>query len=1184
MTFRGQNYLSSAIRRVGRDIGTLSRTQQLTAQRGQLQINQRRLQTQRLIAANELNAINSGSRSLNIQRAKAQLDNNEFVHSQKIRRNYEQQLGVISQSLQQQTKIEQLTRAQATGKPVGRGLSRLEPAQIQRNLQAAYVAQERLLNQGATLRAEEEQLTSTLSTQSIAAQQVAAREAEMFQRRAVLIEQLKTLDGAEELNTIKLKQNAVAMSMLPWEKFERGSRAVEHAGRVIQMFGLISTAVFGYAAEQAAKFSTQSVLAATQVVDAGNKSIKNVQQVGAGINQALGQFLASGQTTAKPEELSAGIYRIYSSISLPGNQKQRVKEGIGLLKEFNQVLTANYGMVSFNDVIDAGVRIINNFDRNLKDVPRDLNTMQAAVRYGNLNMAEFISTLNQAAPAGKAAGYSFNQVASTIAFLSRTLSPRFAAAGYARLTELLSKNAAQFRTSGIEVEKAGGGLRDINVIIDEMLKKFPKLGTGQLSVTTFLKNITGTQGYIQARRALTQLLTNPQGAKQLQAQITGDLGELARSAAAAGISPGVAWAKFSNQLRGMVLLIGQGAIPAFIQLSKPIERMIAAFDKLSPHAQRFIGYLGVIVSVGALAGGTLMTIVGGLGVVASAIGKMIRLGGEGGLLGRIFGGGALAGEAGSASIGVALSLGLVAAIPLLIMYHKQVMMVINALGGLHKVMLVIALVAGIMISARAIRGLQTLSAEALIARDSVVALRLGLAALATVGTIIITIDIVKQLIDKYLPGLNEKPFSPKADTVGSYAAAAAASKQAIANTKAAVKQATPAYRKAVREAEDLFTKGLNPTQVANRLQKDRPALAKKLAEGLGGPISDALVLFKAYSKGRSNAAGTNDPIGASLVAKQAASVQDWIAKVERARAKMLANPSDLQAAKAYETVQAQLNKHFKSQPQLLAAINDVLSNYNSNLKQSATNASQLGVTFQDVLQGVQSLYQNFQQTETGLMGDIFNGPFVNNPLTQNRTQFGGRLTGMDLLHDLHSQIFQFKHFHGQINNLQRRGAPQELLNQLMAAGDTTQNMQNIAALQNLSPSQLRDYFNTFNQQQKLIKSQTMKDLQNQLKIYRQHGRNIALAIIAGLRDENVNLTNTLSNMIKKMFPGLPVGSTGAGGKPTHKPASQTVKVDLNLNHTQDDKPGTPAISKKAKQRHNDIRKRNQFPIPFGGPR
>jgi hypothetical protein len=69
----------------------------------------------------------------------------------------------------------------------------------------------------------------------------------------------------------------------------------------------------------------------------------------------------------------------------------------------------------------------------------------------------------------------------------------------------------------------------------------------------------------------------------------------------------------------------------------------------------------------------------------------------------------------------------------------------------------------------------------------------------------------------------------------------------------------------------------------------------------------------------------------------------------------------------------------------------------------------------------------------------------------------------------------------------------------------------------------------FRTSQKLIQQQTMKDLNQQLKQYRKFGQNVALAIVAGLQDQNVAVTNALKKMIRDVFPGLP----GAGQHQQH---------------------------------------------------
>jgi len=1144
MVFRGQNYLSSAIRKVGRDVQGLSRSQQLQLQRQQLQVVGQRLNASRQTAVAELKSVQSGARRLGLEK--------EIAAQQLV------QLRQAAQLEETQARASRLNRLVGAGRPL-RGFTMDETRQL------AAAAQ---------LRAQA--AADSISKQSLAVEKLNADEARLIEREAQLTQIINTRSAAIDLNTEKLRQNALAMDMLPWERFESGARYVEHAGRVLQMFGLIAGASLGFAASQAAKFQTQITLAATQSTLATNNTTAQVLKNAAVLQKAVEQLIAAG-TTAKPEELTSGLYAVLSGVSLRGNQQQQLRQAVDILGQFNKVLTANYGQVEFNDVVRAGIALINNFGLSARSLPQVLNRMQASVRFGAMNMRDFTNSLNQVVPAFRGAHYNFNQMAADIAFVSRLFpSLRFGTTGLARLTETFARYHDEISKSIGTNIAPGGKLLPIDQIVAAIIRARPELAKGGVDLSNYFKNTTGATSTVQARRVFIGYATQLGLYSKIARQVKSDNNELSKSFTDMSQTPQVRWAEFANQLRLLVLEVGAGAIPAFQAFSKPIKDLANWFNNLSPATQHAIGYITAFSALIALLGGTLAAITGGIGVLVARGGQFIRWtqGSKAELEG-------LAGEAGSVSARFAIGLGIVGLIPLFIHFHSQIGAVTDKLGGLSQVLRIITAISLAVVVRRNVAALGLLAAEGDVAASAMTKLRLALGLLSLIGTIVVTVDVVRQIIDKYLPGLHDPGFTPKPDNIANFAATAAKNKQAIENTKTNVREATPAYRAAVREAEKLFSQGLNVNQVAAKLQRERPGLAHKLAEGLSGPITDALTLYDAYVKGRTKQ-GT-DPTGATIVQKQAQTVQDWIARIERARAKMLGNPNDLAAAQNYEKLQTELNKKFKDQPALLAAINDVLSNYNTNLKDSISNANTLGTTFQDVLQGIQGMYDNFKQTETGLFGTLFQGPFN---ASQDKFQFGARMTGQDALRDIRSQVRQFQTFHGLINRLQRRGAPQGLIQQLIGLGSGPEQIRNLQALTSLSPRLLSQYFGEFSKGQKLINQATMTDLNKQLAIYRRHGRNIALAIIAGIKSENVGVTNALTNLIRKMFPGLPVGATGAGGRPTHhRAAASTVVVTPAPVHVHPNRsPDKPPISTKAQQRHAELRTRNKFSTPVGGPR
>lgn len=1173
MVFRGQNYLSGALRRVGRDVGALSRGQQLSTQNAQLNINKRRVQQQLALNLAERQSILYGSRRYALDQAAYKLGASGQTSINKLRTIQEGQLRNQSNLLKSNIRLEQLATAGATGRPVGRGLSKMSPEQIKRAFQAEYVANQALLEQQVTLERQREAQVSAISQQSVATQQLASREVELYEREAQLTQIMATRAKSIDLIDEKLAQNAIAMRALPWERFQTGARYIEHAGRVLQMFGLIGTATFGYFAKAAADFTTQATIAATQATVAGRNTVANVRRVGKELSTAITGLLTSGQTTARPDELTKAAYSIFSGITLKGNQKAQIKEGIGILKQFNQVLTANYGMVSFDEVTQAGILIINNFDRNLKHLPKDLNTMQAAVRFGRLTMSEFVGTLGQVAPAAHTAGLSFTQAAEAMAFLSRSLPVRMASAGFARLTELLLKNADAFKKVGIQVEKPGGGLRDIRDIVRDIIAKNPGLATGRQSVIAYLKAVTGSQSTIQARRVLSQYLHDLSLADTISKQVRGDTNELVKSAIASGTSPGVAWAKFINQLRGIILLIGKGAIPAFAALGKPIAAIVKWFTNLSPHTQRLIGYVGTLVVAFSLLGGTILAIVGGL--ASLVIGMRLLAGfarGGVGFLGLGFGK-SIAGntaqlslfrnEVGAATAAMGLRLGIPAVIVAMILWHKQTMAVINALGGLKAIFLIVGSVMATLTFAKLAvwlfnaakaaylyaAALGTVAAE----QETVAATNpfLLLVVAASVAGVEIALhwDAIKRAFERAINAMYKffinHFVNPIIAAINDMSAAwnllfgwalgnlgkinQVASKNIFDTSGWHMtggnrwRWANHPYKNFFEQYERAAAKHISTLKTQQEREKaaaqaareyfkklgigtQTPSVYQKMARDILKMVSPLTTITALHDR----ATRAARRYGTTATQSFQKAYQAYV------KAALIAkrDPTDIKKQLAAEEALAKL-KAVANQQQLAAAQKaaDAIVAQNGKIGQSTK------ATFQDVLQGLQSMFDNFLQQEQQNFGELFQGPWMQSPMYQTMQQWGHRTRGADVTKDLRQQIGQYRSFNRLLAQLARRGAPQALIDQLRQLGPAA--IAQVRALASMTAPELRNYFRMFRTAQRLIHQQTMRDLNRQLKDYMKYGKNIAMQIVAGLKSENQSLEKALTAMIKRVF-----GQTG----------------------------------------------------------
>lgn len=1133
LIFRGQNYLSSAIRKVGADVGGLSRGQQLANQRAMLQITGQRLRNTRSSAQAELQSINVGSRRLTQEKA---------IAAQKLA-----QMKADSTMLKNQANLSMLSRRVQKGVPL-RGFTMDETRKFQQAAQIQVDAQ-----------------TAAISNQALAVQKLEADEAQLVARRAQLNEIMNTSTRGIDLNTQKLGQNAKAMNMLPFQRFADGATKVEHAGRVIQMFGLITGAAMGYAADQAAKFNTQAVLAATQSTKPGQNTVAQVQKNARFIQQQIQSMLTRGVTTAAPTDLTQGAYNIYSSLTLKGNQRQQLQQGMQILQQFNRVLTANYGMVSFNDVTQAGVTIMNDFGVSVKQLPKALNTMQAAVRYGRMTMQQFLSTFNQAAPAAKSAHYSFDQMSASIAFLSRKFpSVQMAGIGYARLLELLARNAQKFNQAGYQVtNKAGTQLLPLNEIVRNILAKNPQLREGGVNLQNFFKQITGQTGYIQSRRVFTFLAQDLGGYQRMVKNVTGDQNELNKSIKAAQSSPGVKWAEFLNQLKGIVLELGSGAIPTFKAFAAPLEAAIRWFDQLNPRTQKFIGYAAAMAGVGALLGGTLLAVAGGLGRIAAMAAMTIKFMGSGGLVT----------EAGAVNVRLAVILGTVGLLILVFTrFHKQTMDVVNALGG-FKVIL------GGLAGAAIAKGVLNLASAMYKVRDAelaidaadpflLIAAVAGMAAIyvythwhtLTRGWEIMVNGMYKFFVDDFInPIIKGIDYFADAwnSTLGHIFGGI--SKLNKVSNEGPFKILYPdkkfpfneAYQKAHHYAAGTYGMGmstkqdpggfLTPEQLAKRYNLDpfsygRGASTKENQGGylkLGSAADRAFRKTKAYLDQVNKA--TKDNKHFTDQATKAAATYGTTATVSFKKA-YKAYVDALAIAKQFpknindqiKAQQALSNLESVATKQQIAGAKKAADATVAANKQVATSTQ---TTFQDVLSNVQSMFSNLQQQEQGIFGQLFQGPFMQSPQMQNFLQFGGIASGRDLMKDLNSQIKQFGHFHSELNRLSKRGAPSALIQQLMQLGPSA--LPQIEALQGLSQKQLDRYFAMFKHSQNMIQQQTLKDLHKQLAQYRKFGRSVALAIVAGLQDQNSAVTNALKNMIRQAFPGLPGSGHTAATTVTH---------------------------------------------------
>lgn len=504
-------------------------------------------------------------------------------------------------------------------------LRRTEEIQL-RQVNELRAARSNLAREEAQLRAQLAGTQDAWAQLGARERQVQAAEAQHARQITELTGKLRAL-GAQELllaDEAKIAKDQLAITNAQLaevnaqiartnvEKFTTGARAVTHFGRVMQMTGLITTAALGAMAIAAGHFVQESTLAATQSGMTFTQIQRNSTQVQQAVLQQMQQFPAASQDVTK------SFYDILSSMDVNTQGANR------MMIAFQK--TAVAGMAPLNDVVNAGITILNNFGRAAGTPDQAMNQLLATVRFGRLNVEQYTTSMNQLVPAFSNAGQSLLQMNSAFAELTRLMpSQRMAATSLARLMELFGRpNFAQgARQFGIIMRDSTGAMLPFNRIIRQfgtsMNPMIVKLREGRVNAQSFFKQISGTQGTVQAQRAFTELIRHSTELDKRMRQIHGDSFELTRSFNAMRRTPGVEWQVFVNTLKAAAIEIGFSVIPAFRRMGQFITPIIRGFNNLSPHTKRIIGDFAAFSAVVLLVGGTLTAFLGGLALFVVSI-------------------------------------------------------------------------------------------------------------------------------------------------------------------------------------------------------------------------------------------------------------------------------------------------------------------------------------------------------------------------------------------------------------------------------------------------------------------------------------------------------------------------------------------------------------------------------------
>jgi hypothetical protein len=205
--------------------------------------------------------------------------------------------------------------------------------------------------------------------------------------------------------------------------------------------------------------------------------------------------------------------------------------------------------------------------------------------------------------------------------------------------------------------------------------------------------------------------------------------------------------------------------------------------------------------------------------------------------------------------------------------------------------------------------------------------------------------------------------------------------------------------------------------------------------------------------------------------------------------------------------------------------------YKKQLKRQQDAQSTMKSVMSNLMQISQTAFQQYQSD----LGTIFQGPWMTGSIMGRRQQFGFSARPKDLLTDMRMSVQHAEKFQGSLSKLRKRGAPDELVSQIRQLGPEAQKQLDVLLQQ--SPAMFAKYVKWFKRGQHDAHVAAMAELKSELKKWRSHGRAVALAIAAGMRDEDVALQMAMKKMIAKLFPGTHMLATT---KPTRAGAAAAV--------------------------------------------
>ena len=259
-----------------------------------------------------------------------------------------------------------------------------------------------------------------------------------------------------------------------------------------------------------------------------------------------------------------------------------------------------------------------------------------------------------------------------------------------------------------------------------------------------------------------------------------------------------------------------------------------------------------------------------------------------------------------------------------------------------------------------------------------------------------------------------------------------------------------------------------------------------IASAVRDSVSLAISTGQAAAKARSPSRETRDKIGIPIAQGIIVGMQKMEPNVAKAAGDMTKKATDAAGKKIIQGVSQSLVKQAGGIKAAFKSIADTMASTFDEIKSSAQDA----------------------------FGGIFQGTSANQGL-QTIMGFGGKVPFSAVSGDLKAQLNRYSAWTHALARLRKRGIPDALYQQLLAAGPDS--LPAIQALASASPAQLHSYERMFKREQRMISRQTHAAFAVQMDEWKKMGKNMAFGILTGLRSESPAIIAWLRHLAKEMF-------------------------------------------------------------------